>query len=169
MKHSNAVALDGQLMLFDIPAPDPDRTIPVLRRRAPTPRPRPRANTVLEQLALFEQLFEMSEEEIEREAWTADDVTSLREFMLWRHVHYIMDKRTSDETLRETWEWILDEEVAPFSFRVCLDSVLNQTGHTLAGDERVVTIDRDAIREQIYGYAQYYGTWHAFSLLTHRP
>jgi hypothetical protein len=32
-----------------------------------------------------------------------------------------------------------------------------------------VTIDADEIREAIYGYPHYYGTWRGFCLLTHRP
>jgi hypothetical protein len=160
--------MDGQLVLFDLPTPPTEsreRSSRDKRRRVAKP---PRAQ-VVDQLALFEELLAKPEHEIDVEAWTTDDVVSLREFMLWRHVHYVMDRRTSDETIRETWEWILSEDVAPFSFRVCLDSVMRQTGNTLPGNDSVMTCDPDEIREQIYGYAQRYGTWHGFSLLTHHP
>lgn len=159
---------DGQLALFDLPTPTTETRVRKARARRPRAAKPPSAQ-VIDQLALFEELLARPEHEIEVEAWTADDVVSLREFMLWRHVHYVMDRRTSEQTLRETWEWILSDEAEPFSFRICLDSVMRQTGNTLAGNESVMTCDPDEIREQIYGYAQRHGTWHAFSLLTHHP
>lgn len=156
-----------QFDLFGVPIDGVrDKKDSVVHKRKRTRR----KMSVETQLELFEQLLEASDDEIETEPWTEDDIISMREFMFRRHFRLIADRRTKEDMLREVWEWILSDDIHPFSFLVCLDSMAKQTGQTLEfWDLSLNLVCPDEVRWQAYAYAQRYGTWHEFCLLTHRP
>jgi hypothetical protein len=78
--------------------------------------------------------------------WTDEDIEGIRHYMIVRHFRYILDGR-SKISAAEAWAWILSEEVHPFSFRVCLDSVLESLGLVIDGK---TSIDRSDVREALY-------------------
>ena len=54
--------------------------------------------------------------------WTEANVEMLRSKLLVTTVREIADRRTSKKVVTEVWDWILSDEVHPFSFRVCCES-----------------------------------------------
>ena len=68
--------------------------------------------------------------------WSDSEIESLRIELLWSSVQDVCDGRVSDEARDEVWDWIEDDEIWPFSFRVC----------AAAWDPRM---DADTLREMI--------------------
>jgi hypothetical protein len=84
------------------------------------------------------------------ESWTDDDIAGIREYMIQRHLKFILDGRSGKAMAEEAWEWILSEDIHPFSFRVCLDSLAKNLGLSM-GDTSC--IDRDDVRATFYAMA----------------
>lgn len=83
------------------------------KRRA---QPRPRSALEFFQLEL-ELLIPTDEEFLEM---TDEEVLALREELLHRALRAVIDGRVSLAQRQEWWEWISDNEIAPFSFLVCV-------------------------------------------------
>lgn len=94
--------------------------------------------------------------------WTDDDISGLREFMLNRHLNFILDGRSGKAMASEAWDWVLSEEIHPFSFRVCVEDAALQLGLSF-GDW--ICVDRDEIREVFYALAKRAGAPLNFCLL----
>lgn len=53
--------------------------------------------------------------------WTDDEIEDLQYFLLTTSLQELFDRRTSAKVRAECWEWVLDEELRPFSFRACAE------------------------------------------------
>lgn len=88
---------------------------PVRRRRPRIPRP----SSALERIIQLElELILPTDEEFL--AMTDEEVLALREELLHRALRAVIDGRVSLAQRQEWWEWISDNEIAPFSFLVCV-------------------------------------------------
>lgn len=47
------------------------------------------------------------------------DISNLRNYVLVKTMKSFLDKRTSLKTRTESLEWLLSDEIQPFSFKVC--------------------------------------------------
>lgn len=54
--------------------------------------------------------------------WTEDNITRLRSKLLVTTVREIADRRNGKKIATEAWNWILSDEIEPFSFLVCCES-----------------------------------------------
>jgi len=54
--------------------------------------------------------------------WTDEDVEKLREGILMDALRSLRDGRQSKESRQETIEWIMSDDIAPFSFVICCQS-----------------------------------------------
>jgi len=142
------VVLEGQLSLFGT-----EFSEPILA--APKPERKRQAQHVREIQQEFEFMLEVLDtaEAIcdVPEDWTEEDIIELCEYMLQRHLKFILDGRSGSTIAQEAWEWVLSEEIHPFSFRVCLDAVAFNTGLQFEGN---VCVDRDDVRASFYAMAK---------------
>lgn len=51
--------------------------------------------------------------------WTDANIEQLRKRLLWHSLRLLADGRASTTTMRETMEWLMSDELHPFSFVVC--------------------------------------------------
>ena len=54
--------------------------------------------------------------------WSDDDIEKVREGILREALHSLTDGRQGKESKDETIEWMLSDDIAPFSFVVCCRS-----------------------------------------------
>ena len=80
----------------------------------------------------FKHLIEMTEDEAEAFIggieWSDDDLGILREGILREAIRVLLDNRASQASRVERWQWIQSDEIAPFSFTVCLNSLSTSEG-----------------------------------------
>lgn len=89
--------------------------------------------------------------------WTEANVEMLRSKLLVTTVREIADRRTSKKVVTEVWDWILSDEVHPFSFRVCCESsdldplkmreALTSLYRTLSRRDLAVKVDLEALQK----------------------
>jgi hypothetical protein len=84
------------------------------------------------------------------EEWTDDDISNIREYMLKRHIEFVLDGRCGKETVQEAWDWIMSEETHPFSFSACVQDMAIEMGFSIGN---YIAIDRDMVRVWIYSLA----------------
>ena len=90
-----------------------------------------RRKTPLELLDSIEQMgfldiLEMSEEELERQR-TRDEVTDdyidwLRSYIMKITLRQLLHRQVSEANRREAHDWLMDDAIHPFSFRVCCEA-----------------------------------------------
>ncbi len=51
--------------------------------------------------------------------WSERDILQLREGILCNAIRVLLDGRVSQRVKNEMWLWIQDDNLAPFSFRLC--------------------------------------------------
>ena len=51
--------------------------------------------------------------------WTDEEIETLREGLLEETLHVLGDKRASEASRKDAWEWINADDVGPFTFRTC--------------------------------------------------
>ncbi len=51
--------------------------------------------------------------------WSERDILQLREGILSNAIRVLLDGRVSQRVKNEMWLWIQDDDLAPFSFRLC--------------------------------------------------
>lgn len=56
---------------------------------------------------------------IEEIEWSDNDIEQLRRSILESSIRILLDRRASIATVSETLEWLLSDEISPFSFEVC--------------------------------------------------
>lgn len=101
----------------------------VIIQRRPTGQRRGRIHLrsieELEQLA-FTDILGMSDEELEKqrrfEEITDEYIDWLRGFILKRTLRQLQHSQTSEESRMDAYEWLMSDEVHPFSFRVCCEA-----------------------------------------------
>lgn len=98
----------------------------IIQRRSFEQRPRMRTvKTTVQQLG-FLDILEMSDEELEAlragEEITDDYIDWLREYLLKLTLRQIIHPQVSDKNWREAVDWLLSDEIHPFSFRVCCNA-----------------------------------------------
>lgn len=71
--------------------------------------------------------FDLVIPEIEiRNSFSEEEILGIRKGMLAKGMQAILDFRASRETRLEWWEWVMSNDIAPFSFVVCaLESDVN--------------------------------------------
>lgn len=74
--------------------------------------------------------------------WTDNEILALREGMLIDRIRTLLDFRNGLETRSEIWRWIHSDEVAPFSFRVCVEACSDFIDYAEWRDELVNLIER---------------------------
>jgi len=89
--------------------------------------------------------------------WTDANIERLRSKLLVTTVREIADRRTSKKVVTEAWDWILSDDVHPFSFRVCCESedldplkmreALVSLYRTLSRRSLAVKVDLEALQE----------------------
>lgn len=91
-----------------------DEGLPVLPKRPRAPRRRLTASLFQMELELIiptdEEFLEMTDEEI----------ANLRANLLAKALRAVIDGRVSSAQRQEWWEWISTNEIAPFSYLVCV-------------------------------------------------
>lgn len=100
----------------------------IIRQRSSGPRRQPaqfRLVQELEQLA-FIDILGMSDEELEKQRQldgiTDDYIDWLRGFILKRTLRQLLHSQTNEDSKREAYEWLMADDVHPFSFRVCCEA-----------------------------------------------
>ena len=111
------------------------------------------------------------------EQWTDADIEYLREHMIMSQLKIIVDKRGGKVARQEAWEWVLSDEILPFSFRVCLSTLAINYGFVELIDENIsldqglteedimLSIDVDYLRSIFYHMAKRSGVEINFCLL----
>jgi|TARA_B100000929_G_scaffold183520_1_gene145342 hypothetical protein len=102
---------------------------------------------------LFESWLEVEKPLV----WTDAHIARLRSKLLVTTVREVADRRTSKAVVSEAWDWILSDEVHPFSFIVCCESVdldpakmreaLVSLYRTLTRRELAVKVDLPALQQ----------------------
>ncbi|EKC7897401.1 hypothetical protein FA341_15280 [Pseudomonas aeruginosa] len=100
----------------------------IIQRRSFERRPRRKTNhTEVFQLG-FLDILEMSDAELEalraRDEITDEYVEWLREYLLKITLRQIIHSQVSEQNWRDAMDWILSDEVYPFSFRVCCEAMM---------------------------------------------
>lgn len=93
--------------------------------------------------------------------WTDQDIHDLRVYMLFRHLRFILDGRTAGGVQRETWDWIVDDSIHPFCFRLCVEAFACDLGYA---DENETLIDAHEVRLAFYFMAKRAGQKPPFSI-----
>lgn len=96
--------------------PAADDGLPAQKKRRAPRRPRLVAPTTFVQLE-FELIIPTDEEFLEM---TDEDIFEFRSGLLSRALRAVIDGRVSKASRREWWEWVASNEIAPFSFLVCV-------------------------------------------------
>ncbi|MBB3105092.1 hypothetical protein [Azomonas macrocytogenes] len=101
----------------------------VIQRRSFTSRLRKKAPKQRIVQLEFVDLLALSDEELEAlrafAETTHDYVEWLREYLLILTLRQIVNRQVSEETWREAMDWLLSDEIHPFSFRVCCQAQLS--------------------------------------------
>tara|TARA_R110001583_G_scaffold42134_12_gene134004 strand:- start:1701 stop:2183 length:483 start_codon:yes stop_codon:yes gene_type:complete len=103
----------------------------------PGANPRHRQKSLIrtnESVALTEKqlrmiLWDADWEHPSQYVWTDNEILALREGMLLDRIRTLLDFRNGLETRLEIWEWIHSDEIAPFSFRPCVEACCNFVDH----------------------------------------
>jgi hypothetical protein len=164
MKTTDSIENTSQISFFDMLGfGNPEAADDVEEEAKPKTRRKRLKKEIQVQLALMLDVLDTPESICDvPEEWTADDVSAIREYMLKRHIDFILDGRCGEETLSETWDWIMSEESHPFSFRACVQDMAIQMGFSVG---QYIAIDRDWVRIWIYSLAKREGRVPAFCLL----
>lgn len=108
--------MQQQIDLFgELPVPHPE---PAATRVTPSPSRKPDWRSEVEcrqpQLVMddpeFDHLFR----------WSDDEIIRMRVGLLWSSIRDVCDGRLSEWAREEVWDWIEDDEIWAFSFRVCV-------------------------------------------------
>lgn len=91
-------------------------------RRGPRRKTKDLHELMRQQLALFSQILETSDDELVDE-WSVEEIEKLHVFLLERSIEVLADTRTSNASIWETLEWVCANPIEPeqfgFSFRLC--------------------------------------------------
>lgn len=154
-----------QVSLFEVfasqfPVPEEAKTKTLRRRRATSP---PVAKKLEEQMEFMLDVLSTPDAILDTPVdWTDDDIAQMRIFMLFRHLRFILDGRNGSEMIDQIWDWIMDDQVLPFSFPVCVHEFAKTLG---LADETYTSIDTQSVRFAFYFMAQRAGRKPAFSLI----
>ena len=66
-------------------------------------------------------VFECPKHAPNRMEYDEQEIQTLRAWMFQRHMKYLVDERTEPELVYEVLDWIFDDEIHPFCFRICVD------------------------------------------------
>ncbi|ECU8224415.1 TPA: topoisomerase II [Salmonella enterica] len=61
--------------------------------------------------------------------WTDDEIRQLRDELLWHSLRILADGRAGSEIKQETMDWVMSDDVHPFSFVLCC----NEAGYDPSG------------------------------------
>lgn len=100
----------------------------IIQRRSFERRPRRKASHARVFQLGFLDILEMSDAELEalrtRDEITDDYVEWMREYLLKITLRQIIHPQLSEQNWREAMDWVLSDEVHPFSFRVCCEAMM---------------------------------------------
>lgn len=100
----------------------------VIQRRSFERNPRRNASPARVVQLGFLDILEMSDAELEtllaRDEITDDYVEWLREYLLKITLRQITHSQVSAQNRQEAMDWLLSDEIHPFSFRVCCEALL---------------------------------------------
>jgi hypothetical protein len=153
---------ENQVSFFDLfeqqfPIPDAISKPKVITRSK-----RVRVKKLEEQMEFFLDILEAPDAIMDvPEEWTKQDISDLRVFMLFRHLKLILDSRCSSKHVVEAWEWIMDDDITPFSFRTCVQELARSIG---LADEKLTCVDPQEVRLVFFSMAERAGCKPAFSL-----
>lgn len=95
----------------------------IIQRRSFERSPRRKASPVRAIQMGFLDILEMSDAELEalrvEDEITEDCVSWMREYLLKITLRQIIHPQVSEQNWREAMDWLLSDEIHPFSFRVC--------------------------------------------------
>jgi len=66
-------------------------------------------------------IFECPKHAPNRDDYDEQEIQTLRAWMFQRHMKYLCDERTEPELVYDVLDWIMDDEIHPFCFRICVD------------------------------------------------
>lgn len=55
--------------------------------------------------------------------WTSDDIDLLQQEILRSSINVLLDYRSGTQSRNEAYAWLMNDDVAPFSYRVCIRSM----------------------------------------------
>lgn len=121
-------ATEMEKMVMKMPAFDLFGEQVITQRRGVEPRQRTaRLLVVRESVQLaFIDLLAMSDEELEQQRQfdelTDDYIEWLRGYILKRTLRQLLHPQVSAEGRQDAYEWLMDDSIHPFSFRVCCEA-----------------------------------------------
>ncbi|MEG2569604.1 MAG: hypothetical protein RSA84_25680, partial [Acinetobacter sp.] len=86
----------------------------------------PETGAYVQETSEHDEVDEENLDNTEKFVWSDDDIDKLRTAFFDENIRLLGDGRTSPETRQENYEWLMSDEIHPFSFLVlCREEMLS--------------------------------------------